>query len=103
MFVPLVDLKRQYQKIETEINDSMSSVFKNSNFILGESVGKFEEEFCQYLEGGYAVGVNSGTDALYMSLLACEINSGDEVITVAHTFIATYLAIVQTDGVALTL
>lgn len=95
MFVPLVDLKSQYQKIESEINDSMSYVFKNSNFILGESVGKFEEEFCQYLGGGFAVGVNSGTDALYMSLLACEISSGDEVITVAHTFIATYLAIVQ--------
>jgi dTDP-4-amino-4,6-dideoxygalactose transaminase len=96
MFVPLVDLKNQYQKIASEINDAISHVFEKSNFILGENVRKFEEEFCRYLGGGSAVTVNSGTDALYLSLLACEISSGDEVITVTHTFIATYLAIVQT-------
>ena len=96
MFVPFVDLKSQYQKISSEINNAISYVFEKSDFILGEKVRKFEEEFCQYLGGGSAVGVNSGTDALYLSLLACGISSGDEVITVSHTFIATYLAIVQT-------
>jgi dTDP-4-amino-4,6-dideoxygalactose transaminase len=96
MFVPLVDLKIQYQKINAEINDAISGVFEKSNFILGENIKKFENEFCQYLQGGNAVAVHSGTDALYLSLLACEISSGDEVITVANTFIATYLAIVQT-------
>ncbi len=99
MFVPFVDLKSQYQKITSEINDAISLVFGKSNFILGENVKKFEEEFCQYLEGGYAVAVHSGTDALYLSLLACGISSGDEVITVSHTFIATYLAIVQTGAI----
>ena len=96
MFVPLVDLKIQYQKINAEINNAISGVFEQSNFILGENIKKFENEFCQYLRGGNAVAVHSGTDALYLSLLACEISSGDEVITVANTFIATYLAIVQT-------
>jgi dTDP-4-amino-4,6-dideoxygalactose transaminase len=95
MLVPFVDLKGQYQNIAPEINDSISSVFQKANFILGENVSKFEQEFCQYLGGGHAVSVNSGTDALYLSLLACGITSGDEVITVSHTFIATYLAIVH--------
>ena len=87
MFVPLVDLKIQYQKIKADIDAAISDVFEQSNFILGENVNKFENEFCQYLGGGRAVSVHSGTDALYLSLLACGISSGDEVITVAHTFI----------------
>lgn len=95
MIVPFVDLKNQYQDIAPEINAAISSVFKKSSFILGENVLKFEEEFCQYLGGGYAITVNSGTDALYLSLLACGITSGDEVITVSHTFIATYLAVIH--------
>ena len=96
MFVPLVDLKIQFQKLKAEINAAISGVFEQSNFILGDNVKKFENEFCQYLGDGRAVSVHSGTDALYLSLLACGISSGDEVITVAHTFIATYLAVVQT-------
>jgi dTDP-4-amino-4,6-dideoxygalactose transaminase len=96
MLVPFVDLKKQYKEIESEVSDSVLSVFESSNFILGDNVSNFEKEFCEYLGGGFGVSVNSGTDALYLSLLACGVSKGDEVITVSHTFIATYMAIVQT-------
>ena len=95
MFVPFVDLKSQYHKIKDEINDAVRAVFENANFILGENVKNFEKEFCEYLVASNAISLNSGTDALYLSLLACGISSGDEVITTSHTFIATYLAIIQ--------
>jgi len=88
-----MDLKVQYQKIKDDIKVAVSSVLEESHFILGENVSKFEEEFSQYLGGGYAVSVGSGMDALYLSLLAANVGSDDEVITVSHTFVATYLAI----------
>lgn len=96
MIVPFVDLKVQYKKIEPEINKAISSVFEGARFILGENVSKFEKEFCEYLGGGYGVSVGSGLDAIYLALLVAGVNPGDEVITVSHTFIATYLAIVKT-------
>jgi len=98
--VPFVDLKVQYQKIKSEIDTAVLSVMDNAYFILGENVAGFEKEFSDYLGGGYAVSVNSGLDALYLSLLACDIGPEDEVITVSHTFVATYLAVIHTGAKA---
>src|SRR5690554_1456826 len=93
MHVPLVDLKAEYQLIEEEIDVSLKSVLKSARFILGEVVSEFEAEFAAFCEVDHAIGVGSGTDALYIALLAAGIGPGDEVITTPMTFIATAEAI----------
>jgi len=95
VIVPFLDLKIQYHNIEEEIHSVLLSVLEKSHFILGENVSRFENEFSQYLGGGYSVSVGSGMAALYLALLAAGIGPEDEVITVSHTFVATYLAIIQ--------
>ncbi len=94
--VPFVDLAAQYATIETDVNEAIADVLRQTNFILGQEVGLFEEEFAAFCETGYAVGVDSGTSALEMALTAYGIGRGDEVITTANTFIATALAISYT-------
>jgi len=96
MKVPFVDLSAQYEPIKTEVTAKISEIIKNGDFILGEDLRQFESEFASYIGVKHGVGVASGTDALYLALLACGIKSGDEVITVANTFIATAIAISQT-------
>ena len=96
MKIPLVDLKAQYSDIKNEIMIAIKKVMDNTDFILGEEVRLFEEEFASYSQVEYVIGVGSGTDALYLALLACGIGPGDEVITAANTFIATVLAISHT-------
>ncbi len=91
--VPFIDLARQYKEIESEILYATNRVFEKGQFILGEEVSAFEEEFARYCGVRYGVGVNSGTDALYLALKAVNIKEGDEVITVANSFIASALAI----------
>jgi dTDP-4-amino-4,6-dideoxygalactose transaminase len=93
MKVPLVDLNAQYLSIKEEIDQAIQRTIDKSQFILGEEVGLLESEVAEYLGAGVAVGVGSGTDALYLSLLACGIKQGDEVITTPFTFIATAEAI----------
>ena len=96
MKIPLVDLKAQYQSIKPEINEAISRVLEASQFILGKEVEAFEEEFARYLGVQHTVGVNSGTSALYLALLALGMGPGDEVITVSQTFVATVEAIYWT-------
>jgi dTDP-4-amino-4,6-dideoxygalactose transaminase len=91
--VPFIDLKRQYKKIEEEIVSAIKNVYERGQFILGEEVSSFEKEFATYCGVRYGVGVASGTDALSLALRAAGIDEGDEVITVAYSFIATALAI----------
>lgn len=93
MKIPFVDLSAQYSKISMEINEKITQVISRGDFTLGEELRLFEEEFAQYCNGKYAIGVGSGTDALLFSLLACGIKPGDEVITAANTFVATIEAI----------
>lgn len=88
-----VDLAAQYKTIETEINETILKSLHQTDFILGQDVMLFEQEFAAFCEAGYAVGVDSGTSALEMALRAYGIGPGDEVITTANTFIATPLAI----------
>lgn len=91
--VPLVDLTAQYESIRSEIDAAIQSVIARTAFIMGPDVREFEKRFAEYCNSTYAVGVASGTAALELTLRACNIGAGDEVITSAHTFIATAEAI----------
>jgi dTDP-4-amino-4,6-dideoxygalactose transaminase len=87
--VPFVDLKAQYQTIETEIDAAIARVIETTNFILGPEVAAFEKAFAEYVGSAFCVGVNSGTAALQLALMACGIGQGDEVIVPSFTFFAT--------------
>jgi dTDP-4-amino-4,6-dideoxygalactose transaminase len=91
--VPFVDLKPQHVALAEEIDEAVSNVLKNTAFILGQDTRLLEEAFASYCSAHYAVGVDNGTSALELILRAYGIGPGDEVITVANTFIATTLAI----------
>ena len=91
--VPFLDLTRQYKRIKGEILRATQRVYERGHFVLGEEVSAFEEEFSHYCGVRYGVGVGSGTDALYLALKAAGIGEGDEVVTVANSFVATALAI----------
>jgi len=95
MPIPLVDLKAQYQAIKEEIDRAMRRVVESTAFIMGPEVSAFEEAFAAYCEAQYAVGVGSGTAALFLALKACGIGPGDEVITTPFTFMATAETISQ--------
>jgi dTDP-4-amino-4,6-dideoxygalactose transaminase len=94
--IPLADLKAQYARIRPEVHAAMQRVLDNTSFILGKEVADFEAAFARFVGAADAVGVASGTAALTLSLLACGVGPGDEVITTAHTFIATAEAISHT-------
>ncbi|MDD5085756.1 MAG: DegT/DnrJ/EryC1/StrS family aminotransferase, partial [Candidatus Omnitrophica bacterium] len=96
MQIPFLDLKKQYKDLQNEIDTSIRGVIERADFIMGEDVKRFEEEFARFCEARYAVGTSSGTTALHVAMAACGIKSGDEVITVPNTFIATSEAITQT-------
>jgi dTDP-4-amino-4,6-dideoxygalactose transaminase len=96
MHIPLVDLKAQYDAIKFEIDSAIQRVVENTSFILGKEVADFEREFARHVGAEGAVGVASGTAALHLAFRACGIGPGDEVITTAHTFIASSEAISQT-------
>lgn len=91
--IPFLDLKRQYSRIKEGLDDAIDRVFASGHFILGNEVESFEREFARYCGAGFGVGVASGTEAIYISLLACGIKSGDEVITVANAGVPTVSAI----------
>lgn len=93
MNVPFLDLKQQYQPLWKEIESEFHKIFENASFIGGSAVQKFEREMEEYLGVKHAMGCNSGTDALVLALRACDIKSGDEVITTSFTFFATAEAI----------
>jgi len=94
--VPFVDLKAQYQSIRHEIEPAVIKVLENAQFVLGPAVVDFEQKFATYTSCRYAIGVNSGTSALHVALLAAGVGPGDEVITVPNTFVATVAAITYT-------
>tara|TARA_Y100000590_G_scaffold465634_1_gene638467 strand:- start:3183 stop:4292 length:1110 start_codon:yes stop_codon:yes gene_type:complete len=94
--VPFFELKNEYLSISKEINYAIKKVLNDTQFILGDDVDYFEDEFSSYLGINHSIGVNSGTDALHLALRALNIGEGDEVITVANTYSATVLAIIYT-------
>ncbi len=89
MNVPLVDLSAQYVAIEHEIASAMRWVMDRGDFVLGAAVRDFEAAFASYCGVPYAIGVGSGTDALFLAMRALELRPGDEVIVPAMTFVAT--------------
>lgn len=94
--VPYLDLKAQYRSIKSEIDAAVSRVLESSQFVLGNEVAAFEEEFAKYCSAAECVALNSGTSALHLALLAAGVGSGDEVITVPFTFVASVAAILYT-------
>jgi dTDP-4-amino-4,6-dideoxygalactose transaminase len=103
MHIPFVDLRAQYLTIQQEVDDAISAVIDTTAFVGGEQVSAFESEFAAYCaddqdptsesERLFCVGCANGTDAIVLTLRALGIGPGDEVITTAHTFIATAAAI----------
>ncbi len=91
--IPFLDLQAEYRELKNEIDDAVHRVVEKNQFILGPEVDALEHEFAAFCEAGQAVGVNSGTSALHLALLALGIGPGDEVITVPFTFFATVAVI----------
>lgn len=95
MEIPLVNLKAQYLNLKTEIDTAIQEIINNTSFILGKPVEMFEKNLASYCGCRSAIGVSSGSSALFLALKAYGIKDGDEVITVPNTFIATAEAIIQ--------
>jgi dTDP-4-amino-4,6-dideoxygalactose transaminase len=91
--IPLVDLKAQYRTIRDEVRAAIDDVLESMQLTIGPNVKAFDQEFAAFCGAKHAIGVGSGTDALQLAIRALGISSGDEVITVSHTFFATVEAI----------
>jgi len=91
--IPFVDLKAQYQSIKPEIDAAIARVIDSAAFILGPEVESFESAFAQYVGARFCIGVNSGTAALQLALMACGLGATDEVILPTNTFFATAEAV----------
>lgn len=96
MSIPFVDLRTQYQSIKSEVDEAVLAVFGRGDFILGQDVRLLEEEFATFCGVKHAIGVDSGLSAIDVALRAFNIGEGDEVITVANTYIATTLGVSAT-------
>jgi len=96
MNVPFVDLRSQYREIRPGAQRGLAALFQRGDFILGQDVQDFEISFARYLGVPFALGVNSGTDALFLGLLGLGIGPGDEVVVPAFTYIASAFAVTYT-------
>ncbi len=96
MKIPFLDLKQQHKGIRREVQSAVNRVFDSQKFVLGHSVQDLENSLARKVGSKYGIGLASGTDALYLSLLALGIGKGDEVITTPFTFFATAAAISRT-------
>jgi dTDP-4-amino-4,6-dideoxygalactose transaminase len=91
--IPMLDLKAEFEPLREEILERVAAVFDSGWFYLGQETQGLEAEWAAYCGTEYAVGLGSGTEAVWLALLAAGIGPGDEVITVSHTFIATVAAV----------
>ncbi len=96
MKIPFVDLKVQYESIQSEIDGVIAKVITDSAFIGGSYLKTFETNFASYVGVKHCIGVGNGTDALFIALKSLGVGMGDEVITVANSFISTSEAITAT-------
>jgi dTDP-4-amino-4,6-dideoxygalactose transaminase len=93
MQVPFYGHVRQYHHIKRELDDAIHSVLESGQYVMGPALKQFEGDLARYFGMNEAVGVNSGTDALWLSFMALGVKPGDEIITTANTFFATAEAI----------
>tara|TARA_B100000945_G_scaffold6857_1_gene5694 strand:- start:723 stop:1130 length:408 start_codon:yes stop_codon:yes gene_type:complete len=93
MQIPPFTLERQFQEIGSDIEEAVLKVLKGGQYIGGQEIAKFEENFSSLIGVNHAIGCNSGTDALILALRALDIGKGDEVITSSFSFFATAEAI----------
>jgi dTDP-4-amino-4,6-dideoxygalactose transaminase len=91
--IPFLSLEAQHTLVHSDVTKALNDGFEKNRFILGEALRKFEEEYAQFSQVTYCLGVGNGFDALTIALKACNVGPGDEVIVPAHTYIATWLAI----------
>ncbi len=91
--IPVANPQAQYLSHKTEIDVAIAAALDGNRYILGPQTQAFEQEFAAYLGVRYANGVGSGTEALHIAIRACGLGPGDEIITVAHTAVATVAAI----------
>jgi UDP-2-acetamido-2-deoxy-ribo-hexuluronate aminotransferase len=89
MKIPFVNLKTQYNQYKTEIDESIHKILDSNTYILGEEVSKLEKKLSDYTGAEYCISCSSGTDALLISLMALEIQPGDEILTTPFTFFST--------------
>ena len=95
MKVKFLDLKSIHAEIQEEIQEAISKLLKSGVYIGGDLVNEFETSYAKYLDCKYCVGVANGLDAIKISLMALNIQDGDEIIVPSHTFVATWLAVTQ--------
>jgi len=93
--IPFLDLKAQYDAIADEVDAALMNVVHSTSFILGADVEAFEQDYARFCEAKYCVGLDNGMSALELALKAYGIGPGDEVITVANSFIATAFSILN--------
>ena len=91
--VPFLDLRAAYLELKSSLDAAYLRVMDSGRYVLGAETARFEKQFANYCEADFCVGVSNGLDALSLSLLACGVKPGDQVIVPAHTFIATWLAV----------
>lgn len=94
--IPFFSLKEQTGAIRTEIERAIAGVIDETAFVLGPELEKFEEAFARYCGARFCIGTSCGTSALHVALLGCGVGEGDEVVTVANTFVATVESIAMT-------
>lgn len=99
MKIPYIDLQIQHRKLKKELTQAFESVLESSDFILSHEVTTFEESLADYCGTKYTLGLNSGTDALFLSLKALGIGPGDEVLLPPNTFLATASSIIATGAI----
>src|SRR5258708_19553010 len=87
--VPLLDLQAQYETIRDDVRSAVDRVFDSQHFVLGAEVQALEEEIARYSQTNFAIGCASGSDALLLALMSCDVGAGDEVITTPFSFFAT--------------
>jgi len=87
--VQFINLKKQYQRLESDIDKRIKTVLEHGQFIMGPEIGELEEKLSKFSDSRYCLSCSSGTDALLISLLAQGVSSGDKIITTPFTYIAT--------------
>jgi dTDP-4-amino-4,6-dideoxygalactose transaminase len=93
MIIPFLSFDYMHAPLRGEMNVVFDSFYNSNQFVLGESISKFESEYAQFTGTKYAIGISNGLDALFLALTALQLGEGDEVIVPSNTFIGTVLAV----------